>query len=407
MRSQERSIRLLVLLLSISVGALGVATTRADAPAGDAETAVSSFDASKNEYLAHAQTIAVFDTPGAGTGFLQGTVGIGITPAGAIAGAYIDANNVVHGFIRAPWGAFTTFDAPGAGTVPGVQGCTESCQGTIPWGINPAGEITGQYMDANNVVHGFVRSANGAITTYDVPAAGTGPGQGTYGESINPTGEITGEYSDASSVWHGFIRFRDGAIIAFDAPGAGTGPGQGTLVATFSGITPAGEITGYYFDDSNVAHGYVRAPDGAIATFDAPDAGTGALEGTYAISINPQGKVAAYYADASGVDHGYLRAPDGTITTFDAPGAGTGSSEGTLPANINPGGEIAGSYVDASGVSHGFRRAHHGTITSFDAPGAGTGSGQGTFPFSNNPAGTITGWEIDASGVFHGFLRNP
>jgi hypothetical protein len=407
MRSHERSISPLALLLSVCAGGLGVATTYAGGPEVGAEAAVSSFDGSKNEYLARAQTIVVFDAPGAGTGLLQGTVGLGITPAGAIAGAYIDANNVAHGFIRAPRGAFTSFDAPGAGTGPGASGCLESCPGTVPWGINPAGEITGQYIDVNNVAHCFVRSAHGTITTCDVPAAGTDGGQGSYGESIDPAGVIAGEYSDASSVWHGFMRFRDGAIIVFDAPGAGTLRGQGTLVATFSGINPAGQVTGYYFDGRNVAHGYVRTPNGAIANFDAPNAGTGASDGTYAISINPKGQVAAYYVDASGVYHGYLRAPDGTITTFDAPGAGTDSSEGTLPANINPGGEIAGSYVDASGVSHGLRRAPHGTITSFDAPGAGTGSGQGTFPFSNNPEGAITGYQIDASGVIHGFLRNP
>jgi hypothetical protein len=405
MRSQERSIRLLALLLSFCVGGLGVATTHADAPAGDAVTAVSDLDASQNEYLAHPQTITVFDAPGAGTGPGQGTVGIAIRPAGAIAGAYIDANYVAHAFIRAPSGALDTFDAPGAGTGPGAPGCTLNCPGTFPWSINPAGEIAGQYIDANGVYHGFLRFANGTITTYDVPAAGTGPGQGGYGESINPAGVITGEYSDAGSVWHGFVRFRDGAIIVFDAPGAGTGPGQGTFVATVSGITPAREITGYYFDGSNVAHGYVRTPDGAITTFDPPDAGTGAFEGTYIGSINPKGQVTGGYVDASGMNHGFLRAPDGTITSFDAPGAGTGPGEGTLPANINPGGEITGNYVDASGVSHGFLRTHHGAITTFDAPGAGTGSGQGTFPFSNNPAGAITGWEIDASGVFHGFLR--
>jgi hypothetical protein len=406
MRSQERSIRLLVSLLSFCVGGLGAATTHASETAVGAVTAVLSFDASKNERLVHARSITVFDAPGAGTGPSQGTLGIAINPEGASAGAYIDDNYVAHGFMRAPSGALTTFDAPGAGRGPGAPGCTASCPGTVPWSINPAGEIAGQYIDANGVYHGFLRFANGTITTYDVPAAGTGPGQGGYGESIDPAGEITGEYSDAGSVWHGFIRFRDGAIIVFDAPGAGTGPGQGTFVATVSGITPAGEITGYYFDGSNVAHGYVRTPDGAITTFDAPDAGTGAFEGTYVGSINPKAQVTCFYVDESGVYHGYLRAPDGTITTIDAPGAGTGPGEGTLAANINSAGEIVGNYVDSSGVNHGFLRAPHGTINTFDAPGAGTGSGEGTLPFSNNPAGTITGYEIDASGVIHGFLRN-
>jgi hypothetical protein len=409
MCSQQRSIKPLALLLSVCVGGLGVATTQAGAPAVEAVAAVSDLDASKNEYLAHARSVTVFDAPGAGTAPGQGTLGIAIHPAGVIAGAYIDDNNVAHAFTRAPSGALDTFDAPGAGTGPGAPGCTAtaSCPGTVAYGINPAGEIAGQYIDANGVYHGFLRFANGTITTYDVPAAGTGPGQGGYGESINPAGVITGEYSDASSVWHGFVRFRDGAIIVFDAPGAGTGPGQGTFVATVSGITPAGEVTGYYFDGINVAHGYVRAPDGAITAFDPPDAGTGAFEGTYIGSINPKGQVTGGYVDASVVNHGFLRAPDGTITTIDAPGAGTGPGEGTSPSNINPGGEITGNYVDSSGVNHGFLRAPHGSIASFDAPGAGTGSGQGTFPFSNNPAGAITGWEIDANGVFHGFLRNP
>ena len=337
------------------------AATSATTGAGlGAVTTVFSFDASDNEDLAHPQTITVFDAPGAGTGPGQGTLGIAIHPAGAIAGAYIDDHYVAHGFVRAPSGALTTFDAPGAGTGRGAPGCvaSNSCPGTVAW-------------------------------------------------SINPAGVIAGEYSDASSVSHGFVRFRDGAIIVFDALGAGTGPGQGTYVSTVSGITPAGEITGFYADESSVEHGYVRTPDGAITTFDAPDAGTGASQGTYGCSINPKGQVTCFYVDASGLYHGYLRAPDGTITSFDAPGAGTSSGEGTSPANINPAGEIVGNYVDSSGVNHGLLRAPHGTITSFDAPGAGTGSGQGTFPASNNPAGAITGYQIDATGVFHGFLRNP
>jgi hypothetical protein len=44
--------------------------------------------------------------------------------------------------------------------------------------INPAGVIVGSYTDASTVNHSFVRDANGAITTFDVPGAGTGPGQG-------------------------------------------------------------------------------------------------------------------------------------------------------------------------------------------------------------------------------------
>jgi hypothetical protein len=74
-----------------------------------------------------------------------------------------------------------------------------------------------------------VRASNGAITTFDVPGAGTGPFQGTETSGINSAGTVTGEYLVASNVWHSFVRAPNGTITTFDVPGAGTGPFQGTL----------------------------------------------------------------------------------------------------------------------------------------------------------------------------------
>ena len=56
--------------------------------------------------------------------------------------------------------------------------------------------------------HGFLRDPHGQITTIDAPDAGSGAGQGTgaWGMSINPAGAITGTYIDASGVFHGFLR---------------------------------------------------------------------------------------------------------------------------------------------------------------------------------------------------------
>src|SRR5215831_12481713 len=68
-------------------------------------------------------------------------------------------------------------------------------------------------------------------------------------------------------------------IITFDAPGAGTGPFQGTQP---SAINPAGGICGNIADANNMSHGFVRAPDGTITTFDGPGA---AFQGTFANSI--------------------------------------------------------------------------------------------------------------------------
>ena len=74
--------------------------------------------------------------------------------------------------------------------------------------INPQGAIAGWYSDSNNVNHSFVRAANGAITTFDAPGAGTGPGQGTaaFSGATNPGGATTGAYLDSNNVFHGFLR---------------------------------------------------------------------------------------------------------------------------------------------------------------------------------------------------------
>jgi hypothetical protein len=81
----------------------------------------------------------------------------------------------------------------------------------------------------------------------------------------------------------------------------------------------------------------VRAPDGAITTFD-PVGSTFTIPG----SINPAGAIVGIYFSASGpMPNGFLRAPDGAITTFAA-----------TPYSINPTGEITGIY----GEWHGFVR---------------------------------------------------
>jgi len=47
-------------------------------------------------------------------------------------------------------------------------------QGTSIYGINPAGTSLGPNIDSSGVNHGYVRTADGDITRFDVPGAGTG-----------------------------------------------------------------------------------------------------------------------------------------------------------------------------------------------------------------------------------------
>jgi hypothetical protein len=266
-------------------------------------------------------TISVPGSTSTSVGPAEGVVFAGppINPAGAITGSYSDISGATHGYVRAPDGMFTTFDAPGA-----VNGTFSIC-------ITPTGAVVGASFDANFVGHGFLRAPDGTFTPFDPPGSTE-----TLPTSINPAGAITGEFFDANGTNHGFLRARDGTITTFDAPGAVNG-------TTPNDINPAGAITGY-FGDANGDHGFLRAPDGTITTFDV----SGFFLGALANSINPAGAIAGDYFDETGF-HVFIRAPDGTFTTADPPGST--ATEGGI---INHAGAVTGFYYDTSNAEHGF-----------------------------------------------------
>ena len=79
-------------------------------------------------------------------------------------------------------------------------------------------------------------------------------------------------------------------------------------------------------------------------TIDVPGA-----TGTFGLCVNTAGTVAGYYIGAEGAYHGFVRAADGSITTFDPPGGG----RFTIAEAINAAGAITGYYVNASGANEG------------------------------------------------------
>jgi hypothetical protein len=170
--------------------------------------------------------IITFDAPGAsavGVSF-DGTFPKSINDAGAIVGHYIDANAFYHGFVRSPGGEFITLDAPGGGTSVGFRFGTFPNSINIPStiNINNRGTITGNYVDSNNVSHGFLRSPGGEFSTFDAPGASSVAafGYGTFPKSINGAAAITGHYTDVHNVISGFVRNPSGRFTTFNAPGA-------------------------------------------------------------------------------------------------------------------------------------------------------------------------------------------
>jgi hypothetical protein len=305
-------------------------------------------------------SFTIFDAPGAGTDAFQGTRAYAINPSGMLTGFFVDSLNVFHGYVRDNQGVITVFDAPGAGT--------GQFQGTFPFSpliINPNGAITGWSTDSAFVSHGFLRDRNGGFTTFDVPGAGTGAGQGTFPFAISNGGEITGFYVDATNANHGFLRDKKGVITTYDVPDAGTGPGQGTFGG---GLTPNGTIMGNYFDSDNLSHGFVLDKKGVFTTFDAPHAGNvpGSFppQGTYPFGLNTNGAITGWYVDEENVNHGFVRDKHGVLVEFDVPGAGTGPGQGPNAYSIAPNGSVTGFYLDPDNVVHGFVREAHGALGS-------------------------------------------
>ena len=354
-----------------------------------------------------AQRIVKFDAPGADTkpGDYNGTFASAINNWGTITGSYVDANNVYHGFLRSAKGSFVTFDAPGADTTAG------SFNGTSPNSINDLGVITGEYLDANGFGHGFVRSPEGQFTTFDVPGAG---GYGTIPLAINVEGAIVGNYTDSNYRFRAFLRRPDGTFATWVGPDAcDTNGSQGCYGTGASNISAFGTVAGGFADNSGnfVHHDFVRTADGKLTTFDAPGAGSGSYQGTGCpgcfSGLNLSGATAGIYIDANSVQHGFLRSREGKFTTFDAPGAGSGSYQGTgcpsdCPTSLNDWGAITGVYIDANYVYHGYLRGPKGNFATIDPVGSIF-----TLPSGINDFGSIAGYYVDADFVYHGFVTVP
>src|SRR5262245_6916641 len=75
---------------------------------------------------------------------------------------------------QAAW-TFVSFDVPGS-------------TGTFPLDINAGGDVVGSTTIAG-LTHGFLRTADGTITTVDYPGA-----LATFASGINPDGVIVGFY---------------------------------------------------------------------------------------------------------------------------------------------------------------------------------------------------------------------
>ncbi len=115
--------------------------------------------------------------PNAGTAMGQGTTAAAINNAGEIAGFYVDAGGVFHGFLDVS-GTFTTIDAAGAAD-------------TSLLGLNNNGEAVGFDIDAAGNMHGIVCSITALTCQQQDDPNGLGT---TTFNGVNDLGQIVGFY---------------------------------------------------------------------------------------------------------------------------------------------------------------------------------------------------------------------
>jgi uncharacterized membrane protein len=186
------------------------------------------------------------------------TIGTGVNASGTVIGYFTGGagKGDTTGFEAHPDGYLTEFRFPpeDAGGVAGSIGTT------LLESINASGVIAGWYRVCSStpcetwLTGAFVLSTQGVFTIFNPPGPIVTSAQPSPFLAINDDGIIAGSYTDQAQAQHGFVREANGMITSFDPPN-----GRQT---TATSINNLGVITGSFYNDSNsqIAIGFLRIP---------------------------------------------------------------------------------------------------------------------------------------------------
>lgn len=286
--------------------------------------------------------VHLLDDPSAGIPSSDGPKSLAITllhainDAGTIVGMSLDPIGRSTAFIRRIDGTFQDFQCQ-----PGYPASAES--------INNEGVIFGG-CGTGSRWNAMIRKPDGTFVTFSAPdSSAAQPWFGTYATSINNLGLSTGSYYDSISNVHAFVRAANGAITEFSAPGAGTNAFVGTWPMR---IFDSGAILGFYADDNWNQYTFIRLPDGTFLPVGVPPAS--GFKGVIVEDIDWWGDLIGTYTDANGAYHAFYRTRAGVSYIFSDPAAGIGAGQGTVAVRMNAWGDVAGNYIDANNLYHGF-----------------------------------------------------
>jgi len=258
-----------------------------------------------------------FVTDPTGTNFINL---LGINDSGTIAGFDNSATN--QGFTLTLPSSFTTVNFPGAAS-------------SMVTGINATGDLSGIYVDAAGVNHGFT-DIGGTFKTVDNPASPVF----NQALGINNSDETVGYYAPTITGSPGDVSYSQKGGV-FTAIGGLPTNFNNQAVGINSAATPW--IVGFYQPDSALAtsFGYLDV-GGTITTID-PFGSTF----TQALGVNDLGEIVGFYTNGTG-QHGYID-NGGVFTSFDPSG-----SVSTTINGVNDKGDFVGFYTTASDTVVGF-----------------------------------------------------
>ena len=193
--------------------------------------------------------------------------------------------------------------SPPLGTVASMPFSTDFGYGFL--GINNAGLIVGQRVDASPNLQGVIYNTN--TGTY-VNVSANAVSQSFYNQAIgslsgiNNKGIAVGQYQDAHGYHsYSFNIFSNTSTLVADV----FGPTNSRL----NGINDGGVAVGYSEDSSNVFHGILydtNTNEYVNSNFQYPNAGSAAGQGTVISGIDNKGDLVGYYYDANSDEHGFV-----------------------------------------------------------------------------------------------------
>ena len=229
----------------------------------------------------HAATLVPITVPGSTL-----TNVFGINNSNFITGSWVDANSIEHGFCGPLSGVYATFDYTG-----------NTAMGTEPRGINDADQIVGfgPTDGTGNFVTGPQFEYNCDTQSMSTIKEGNTPLDG-IAQGIDPKGLFTGDhwlFNGTTYTRLGYTGKNASWIQDFQVFGSPRVAGRG--------INKSGVIVGYYGDANGALHGFIL--QGGVATrIDFPDA---TEFDTYLEGINDKGVIAGGWDDGVHNEQGF------------------------------------------------------------------------------------------------------